>query len=85
MLSHLPPFMAKTILPIKEDRLTDSNKACTVHSLMAYVYKQVKPIMRAGVDPGKLYLATQDGFFLPPFAVLKEVLNPAEHICLLTW
>ena len=52
-----------------------SVESLTVLTLMAFVYKQVKPMLRSGVDPGKLYFTSQDGFFLPPNATLSSVLD----------
>ena len=66
----VPSFMARTLIPVKLKDLNKENcgKGRTVRNLMAFVYKQVRPMLRAGIDSGKLYFTTQDGFFLPPNA-----------------
>ena len=70
MSQKLPSFMARTLIPVELKDLNKENcgKGRTVRNLMAFVYKQVQPMLRAGIDPGKLYFTTQDGFFLPPNA-----------------
>ena len=81
MKGNLPPFMAKTLLPVH----IGSGKSQTIRTLMSYVYRQVKPMLLSEVDPGKLYFTSKDGFFLPPNADLDAILSPTEPICLLSW
>ena len=66
----MPSFMARTLIPVKLKDLNTENsgKGRTVRNLMAFVYRQVRPMLRTGIDPGKLYFTTEDGFFLPPNA-----------------
>ena len=87
LLPHLPTFMAKTLLPVEKSKLQSKSKDkdVTVRTLMSWVYTQVKPMLRGDTDPGKLYLTTKDGFFLPPNASINALIRPEEPICLLSW
>ena len=70
---ELPGFMAKTLIPIRAAGLYVK----TVRTLMAYLFKQVQPMLASSVLPEKLYLTTQDGFFLPPNASVTDVVDPS--------
>ena len=81
---QLPAFMAKTLLPVELSALKRPQSEATVRSLMAYVFKQVRPMLRNDIDSQKLYLATSDGYFLPPNAPLMTTVNPIEPLLLST-
>jgi len=57
----------------------------SVRHLLAFVYKQVQPMLRKNTNPGKLYLSTQDGFFLPPNAKVGQVVLEGDVLRLLSW
>ena len=43
-------------------------------------------MIKEGIDPGKLYLTTIDGYFLPPNAQVLTAVNPRDPmIKLQTW
>ena len=80
--AELPSFMAKTLMPICSKKVGESG---TVRSLLSFIYRQVKPMLKAGIEPARLYLTTSDGFFLPPNALIGLTVSSKEAIKLMTW
>ena len=81
----LPSFMCRSLIPIDLDSVTGGKSGATIRNLMGTVYKQVKPMLKKGVDASKLYFATSDGFFLPPNGLISTTWRPDEPLHMLTW
>jgi len=78
----VPPYLAKTLVPLAQIRGGVENSS--VRDLLTLIWSQFKPLLRKEVDMGKLYLTTEDDFFLPPNARVSDCLTENEPIKLLT-
>ena len=74
---NLPPYLTKTLLPINIgtiSKVKGSIDKITIKDLMAYVYSQVKTMLKSNIDRSKLYFTTDDDYFLPPTASIVNTI-----------
>ena len=58
-------YLSKTILPL------DLTGDITIFQLLKDIYRQFKAMLVPELEPGKVYLTSVDGYFLPPNCVVK--------------
>ena len=60
-------YVSKTILPV------DLSGEITILQLLKDIYGQFNAMLVPELDPGKIYLTTSDGYFLPPNCEVKQI------------